>query len=110
MKQLINKNVIKWMFSYWPCYSFSASHIGLRMAVLALSFASGQYSHHQANMTDLRPVTGPISKQPFNKIIILRQNKEQIKFRKVIFLADNLYQTSRQLKIDTSDKMNILSK
>ena len=28
-------NVIKWEFSYWPCYRSEVSHIGQRMAVLA---------------------------------------------------------------------------
>ena len=56
-KNLINKNVMKWMFSHWPCYRSSASRIDLRMTVLALGFASGQFSNPQANTIALGPVT-----------------------------------------------------
>ena len=34
-KKLINKNVMKWIFSHWPCYRSEGSRIGLRTAVLA---------------------------------------------------------------------------
>ena len=56
----INKNVMKWMFSHWPCYRSLARRIGLWMAELALGFAVGQYSHPQVSTTDLRPATGPV--------------------------------------------------
>ena len=69
-KKLIDKSVMKWMFSYWPCYRFSGSRIGLRMPVLAGGFASSQYSNPPANTTALGPVTGLIDKLPFNKIIL----------------------------------------
>ena len=53
-QNLIERNVLKWMFSHWPCYRSSASRSGLRTAVLALGFASGQYGNHQANLKNIR--------------------------------------------------------
>ena len=50
IEKVINKNHMKWIFSYWPCYRSLASHIGLMMAVLALGLPSGQYSHPQASL------------------------------------------------------------
>ena len=49
----------------------SCSHIGFRMALLALGFTSGQYSNHQTKTTALGPVAGPIRKQLPNNIILL---------------------------------------
>ena len=68
-RYLVNKNVIKWVFSYWPCYRSSDSCIVPRLAVLALGVASGQYSQPRAYTTVLGPVTRPIWKHPFNNII-----------------------------------------
>ena len=53
-QNLIERNVMKWMFSHWPCYRSSASRSGLRTAVLALGFASGQYGNPQANLKNIR--------------------------------------------------------
>ena len=39
-KKLINKNVMKWMFSHWPCYRSSASRFEIWMAVLARGFVN----------------------------------------------------------------------
>ena len=39
--------------------------------------------------------------------LILRQKPEQTSFQRLIFLTDFLYQTSIQLKIDMSDKINL---
>ena len=39
-KKFINKNVVKWMFSHWPCYRPLVSRIGLWMAVLARGCAN----------------------------------------------------------------------
>ena len=44
-------NVIKWMFSYWPCYRSEGGLIGLRIAVLARGEAEDQYGHRKANTT-----------------------------------------------------------
>ena len=49
-------NVIKWMFSYWPCYRSESSRIGLRFAVLAQGSTSGKYTHPKANTTAGGPV------------------------------------------------------
>ena len=62
------------MFSDWPCNRSTESQIGLQMVVLALGFASVQYSNPQANTTALGPVTGPIWKHPFNNIILYHQD------------------------------------
>ena len=39
------------MFSYWPCYRFGGSRIGLRIAVLTRAEAEDQYSHPKTNTT-----------------------------------------------------------
>ena len=72
-KKLIHKNVMKWMFSHWPCRSL-ASHIGFWMAVLGLVFDLGKYSNLQTNMTALRPVTGPIWKSINNIVLSTTKN------------------------------------
>ena len=61
---------MKWMVSYYPCHRSSGSRIGLRMAALALGFASGKYSNHQVNTTALGLVTGP-----FNNLIVQHTEK-----------------------------------
>ena len=58
--KLIDENVMQWTFSYWPCHRSSASLIGLRMAVFAIGFASGQYSNTQASTSAFGPDAGPI--------------------------------------------------
>ena len=58
------------MFSHWPCYRSSGNGTGLRLAVLALGFTSGQYSNPQETTTALEAVTWPIWKHPINKIIL----------------------------------------
>ena len=68
---MVDRNVMKWIFSHWPCYRSSGSHICLRMTVLAFGFASGQYSSLEANTTVIGPVTGPVWTHPFNNIIKL---------------------------------------
>ena len=45
--KLTDKNVMKWMFSHWPCYKSSTSLTSLREAVSALP---------QANTAILRPI------------------------------------------------------
>ena len=64
------QNVIKWMFSYWPCNRSKGSHIGMKIAVLALGFTLGQYSHPKADTTGQGPVTGPMWKHLFHDIFI----------------------------------------
>ena len=49
---------MKWLFSHRPYYRSSGCRIDLRIAVLDLGFASGQYSNPQANTTALG--AGPI--------------------------------------------------
>ena len=56
IKSLINKSVMKWIVSLWPCYRSSASRIGLRIAILV--DAEGQCSNPRDNTTGRGPVTG----------------------------------------------------
>ena len=70
-KSLVNKGVMKCVFSYWSCIMSSYSCIGSRSAVLALGFASCQYSWPRPNTTVLGHNTGSIWKHPFNNTILL---------------------------------------
>ena len=65
------------MFSHWPLLQVLGQSFWPSGVVLALGFASGQYSNPQANKIGLEPVTGPIWKHLFNNIILFPKKNEQ---------------------------------